>query len=94
MSFLQTLKTKKSKVEYILDRYPQTRHSDKELIMTYWKEVDRITELEEVLGATKAETIRRARQKFNQDGLYLPAKEVQLERKRYADEMRNDLYEE
>lgn len=76
------------RVDHILNTNEKTRANDALLVFEVWKHFasikgitldDRIYEL---LQDYFPDTITRIRRKLNQDGLYLPPKEVQLKRKR------------
>lgn len=72
-------------VEQILQDYPQTRNSDRLLYVTYWKVIDDLPIDNEtsarnfaklfVKKSTNSESIRRARQLIQQEGLFLPTDE-------------------
>ncbi len=69
-------------VEQILQDYPQTRNSDRLLYVTYWKVIDDLPIDHEtsarkfanlfIKNSTNSESIRRARQLIQQEGLFLP----------------------
>lgn len=63
-------KTKKAKVEYILQKYPATRINDRLLILMYWKHFDNITTIDDCATATPSETITRLKRKINEEGKY------------------------
>ncbi|MEK5036203.1 hypothetical protein MKY96_32660 [Paenibacillus sp. FSL R7-0302] len=73
-------RTVRQHVESILRDYPDTRSNDKLLTITYWKLIDRIDlGINEeafvaafINSATMPESIRRARQLIQEEGLYLP----------------------
>lgn len=72
-------------VEQLLEKHPKTRNSDKLLCMMYWRDFDGLPINDEktskdfanlfVLKSTNFESIRRARQLIQQDGMYLPTEE-------------------
>ena len=68
---MSKLQTKKSKVEYILRKYPATRINDRLLILMYWKHFDNITTIDECATATSSETITRLKRKINEEGRYV-----------------------
>jgi len=77
-------------VRYILAHYPNARSNDKLLMLLYWKMVDGIDIPRDfwyafLHRATPPETIRRARQKIQEAGDYLPDKET-LEKRRKLEE--------
>jgi hypothetical protein len=55
----------KSKVVWVLEKFPETRNSDPELIK-------RVASQFQLDPFQIAETVRRSRQQFNQAGKYLP----------------------
>ncbi|QWI73283.1 nucleotide excision repair endonuclease (plasmid) [Bacillus mycoides] len=63
-------KTIKSKVEYILRKYPATRINDKLLVSMYWKHFDSISTIDDCVMATSSETITRHKRKLNEQGKY------------------------
>lgn len=70
---LAKLKHKNKKVAYILEHFPKARSNDNYLCMIYWKLVDDVKRIDDIETATKAEVIRRARQKIqNQEGKFKP----------------------
>ena len=85
----ERLRTVKERVEYLLDKYPNTRNSDLYLIILYLRY---FTELGKYIkyipydvikkydGIT--ETIRRMRQKIQEEGRYLPTDPEVLKRRR------------
>ena len=83
--------TKKGKVEYVLSKNEQARNSDKILIELYWKTWDRkfIAEndagdwvlLRNMVYLTSPESIRRCRQKFQEEGQYPATDPVVIERR-------------
>ena len=97
--FLQ-MKTAKDKVAYLLRNHPHLRDSDSKLIATFWhnemnKASSSMTGLE-VLQAmaegrlTKAESIRRVRQKLQEENLELRG-EVWLEKKLISEQIRSQI---
>jgi hypothetical protein len=85
---IEHLKTNKAKIEYILKNYPSLRDSDKKLWISYLvmfhalKETlnsasdpyESFCDLYLSSGVPCTETIRRLRQKIQQDGKYLGTK--------------------
>lgn len=93
---LDKLKTTKERVEWLLKNYPNTRNSDLYLTILYLR---RFTPLGKYIkyipyNVIKEydgifETIRRTRQKIQEEGKYLPTdEEVLRRRRRKADAMR------
>jgi len=77
-------------IRYILAHYPEARNNDKLLMLLYWELVDKIQIPKEfrqafLYKATHPETIRRMRQKIQEQGDYLPRQEV-LEKRRKRQE--------
>lgn len=70
-------------VEVLLEKYPNTRGDDKLLITSYWLEIDGLKKLnlEFVNRSTSSESIRRARQLIQANGMYLPTGEIIAKRK-------------
>ena len=80
------LKKTRERVSYILDKFPHTRNCDLHLISKYMKEFHAINRLDEwAARATEVkvsfESIRRVRQKLNEQGLYLPTDPEILEQR-------------
>ena len=83
-------------IRYLLAHYPDARSSDKLLMLLYWEIVDKIPIPKEfrtafLRKATPPETIRRMRQKIQEQGDYLPSPEVQEARRRKQQAMRQAL---
>jgi hypothetical protein len=96
----EQLKEKLSRVEtgirYILAHYPEARNNDKLLMLLFWEIFDKINIPKEfrqafLYRATPPETIRRARQKIQSEGDYLPSPEVLEARRRKQQAMRQAL---
>ncbi|ABY46847.1 GIY-YIG nuclease family protein [Bacillus mycoides] len=64
-------RTKKAKVEYILQNYPATRINDRLLVTTYWRHFDNIKSVDDCVNATSSETITRIKRKLNENGKYM-----------------------
>jgi len=75
-------------IRYILAHYPEARNNDKLLMLLYWELADKINIPKEfrqafLYRATHPETIRRMRQKIQEQGDYLPRQEIlELRQKR------------
>ncbi|MDP4227191.1 MAG: hypothetical protein Q8910_12495 [Bacteroidota bacterium] len=84
----------RQKVEQILKDYPATRDSDRELRKQYGRTFYGLTE-EQVkvfdLFQTDFETIRRNRQKIQEEGLYPANKEVKQFRDDRQDEVKDEM---
>ncbi len=90
---LEKLRTVKERVEYILSRYPNTRNSDLYLTIIYLR---KFTELGryikyipyEVIKKYEGifESIRRTRQKIQEEGRFLPTDPNTLRRRRKLSE--------
>lgn len=92
----QNLKRIKDIVWHILEREPATRNSDKLLAIRVRKVIsggkDTI-ELQEILALPSYETIRRTRQKYQEQWLYPPtSEEVQKRRRRNTKSLLEYLY--
>jgi len=89
-----------AKVERILESHPETRSSDRELILAVWLEEDGLADIlhdpalaEQFVQwfrdqATFSESIARVRRKLQGDGRYLPPEEAQLRRAAQRDAWR------
>jgi hypothetical protein len=76
--------TIRENVEAILAKHPSTRNNDKDLMLTYWEEIDNVelgNRFEFIFFATSPESIRRARQLIQEEGSYLPDDEVIAKRR-------------
>jgi hypothetical protein len=83
-------------IRYILAHYPEARNNDKLLMLLYWELADKINIPKEfrqafLYRATPPETIRRMRQKIQEQGDYLPRQEVLEARRRKQQAMRQAL---
>jgi hypothetical protein len=83
-------------IRYILAHYPEARNNDKLLMLLYWELADKIPIPVEfrrafLYRATHPETIRRMRQKIQEQGDYLPRQEVLEARRRKQQAMRQAL---
>lgn len=83
-------------VEKALEKYPRARADDKFLILVVWDMCGfKLTEsqMRLFLGNTvpSTESIRRTRQKLQEDGKYLPPKAVQEARAKLEDETRHEV---
>jgi hypothetical protein len=80
---LQTIKkTTFKKVQDILSSFPDTRNDDRLLCLTYWKQIDKVEDLDGIQFATTPEAIRRARQLLNAKGILQATNEDVLKRRR------------
>ena len=87
---IEELENTEEKVAWLLKLYPTLRNSDKLLLFYYWKIVDKyegeLTE-ETIMALTPAESIRRVRQKIQNDlGLFLPIDSEMLEKRKICEE--------
>jgi len=96
---LMDLKRVKDKVAWVLEKKPHTREDDTLLVISVWKRFYR-EEFHDLVfrefsrpDLPSFESIRRARQKFNEEGLYLPSEEVMKRRGRKIPEVQEDLRE-
>ena len=88
----------KDKVEAILRDRPDTRNSDKRLVIEYWRcfhpqfvatnEVGDWILLENIMDLTSADTIARCRQKIQEDGKFLATDIVVRERRQKEKKIR------
>jgi len=86
---LEKLRTVKERVEYLLERYPNARNSDLYLIILYLR---KFTELGKYIKYIPyevikkydgiMESIRRSRQKIQEEGRFLPTDPDVLKRRR------------
>jgi len=75
MTAKRTFKTVKSAVRFLLARYPELRNDDRPLILYFWYYLDRFPVFlpaDRTGRLTSPETIRRARQKIQMTGKFLP----------------------
>ncbi len=89
------LKTVKARVEWILEKYPSARNSDTLLQFIYMRVVEGIdipyVEWEKI-SKLSLETVRRMRQKLQEEGKYLPTNpNVLIRRKRMAEKYRGTI---
>ena len=89
------LKTGKARVEWILEKYPSARNSDTLLQFIYMRVFEGIdipyVEWEKI-SKLSLETVRRMRQKLQEEGKYLPTNpEVLKRRKRLAEKYRGTI---
>ncbi|MFP3190152.1 MAG: hypothetical protein RXR31_02705 [Thermoproteota archaeon] len=89
------LKTVKARVEWILEKYPSARNSDTLLQFIYMRVFEGIdipyVEWEKI-SKLSLETVRRMRQKLQEEGKYLPTNpEVLKRRKRLAEKYRGTI---
>ena len=62
------METIKQKVTHLLEKFPETRNSDKLLQHWFWTTYDNVTDLNNWLSrATDPESIRRCRQKIQEE---------------------------
>jgi len=85
----QKLKTVKERVEYILENYPEARNDDFYLYLIYVRLFEpklsgyiKYIPFNLVKTATRFETIRRCRQKLQEQGQYLPTDPKILRKRR------------
>lgn len=79
---VESLKSVKKKVQFILQEYPETRNNDNLLCSIYWREIDHVYDLDRLKYATSAEAIRRSRQLINSEGKLLATDPEVLRRRR------------
>lgn len=86
---INKFKTVMERVEYILRNYPESRNDDFYLYILYLRLFDRevaryirFIPLDVIRRATRPETVRRARQKIQEKGKYLPTDPKILKRRR------------
>ena len=82
----------KKKIEYCLQKYPETRNSDIKLTNSIWVEYygdklikinDRLlVHLTDLYELPTQESVKRIRAKLNEQGLYLPTSEEVLKQRR------------
>lgn len=90
-------KTIKNNVEQIFLQHEKARSNDKLLMLLYWKNIDKIDMTSEssfVERATTPESIRRARQLIQEEGLLLPSEDVVARRRGRQKAMRNAIVQE
>jgi len=91
-----TLSNTETAVRYLLAHYPDARSNDKLLMLLYWELVDKINIPKEfrrdfLYRATHPETIRRMRQKIQEQGNYLPRPEILEKRQKRSKLFRQAL---
>lgn len=71
------------RVELLLKNYPETRNSDKELIITFMDKLGAnfTPEQIEIIKLVSFESITRCRRKFQEKGMYLATGKIAQERK-------------
>lgn len=79
---LQSIKSTRDKVRFILEQFPDTRNNDNLLCSVYWRHVDGAVDLPGVQFATPAEAIRRSRQLLNAKGILLATDPAILKKRR------------
>lgn len=88
-NILQDIKHKVDKVRFIMEHFPDARNNDNYLCVQYWKLVDGVKDIDDIIASTKPEVIRRARQKIQESGILLPTDpDVARRRRMQAEEMR------
>lgn len=92
----------KDNVEEMLKKYAKARNDDKWLIAAYWATYDKpltfrgpdgelSVRLKDIQNMTTPETIRRIRQKFQSEGLYLAYEAVRDARAEKEAEMHQEM---
>ena len=87
----------KTRVESILKYCPKARNSDKELLVIYLQKSGmELTDkqIEVFMNMPSTESIRRIRQKLQEEGKYLADKEVEDKRYELFKERRNGFFRE
>lgn len=84
----KNLRDIKSIVAHILERDFNTRNSDKLLAISVWKFISgkSVFTPQDILELPSFETIRRTRQKFQQELLYLPTDQIILKKRKKNEE--------
>lgn len=81
-------------VTQVLEEYPDTRNSDKELILRCWEKEGLFLTIEQTARfrlCHSSETYRRTRQKIQEQGLYPAKDKIRHQRLKNDVEMRNTL---
>jgi hypothetical protein len=86
--YMRDFRTKKEEVEYLLEKFPQTRENDFYLQYLWLKVFGKLNlpfiewnTIKDISG--KLETVSRVRRKIqNEDGKYLPSNDVRFYRQR------------
>lgn len=95
---IKHIKTVRARVEDILERHPSTRGDDRILLYRYYKEYEpslmqiKFTDFMSFLRATNPETIRRSRQKINEEGKFLPTDKTVAKRRRREQIIRAEIH--
>ena len=86
------MKTLKSKIEFCLNKYPDTRNSDIKLTNSIWVEYygsklvringRLLVHLTDLYELPTQESVKRIRAKLNEQGFYLPTSEEVLKQRR------------
>lgn len=89
----EQLVTVRENVDKILEEFEEARNDDRYLLILYWKKIDRLPlpwiPWDVIQGLTSPETIRRMRQKIQEDGRFRPTDpEVDAKRRDRSREMR------
>jgi SMC interacting uncharacterized protein involved in chromosome segregation len=81
LSLIKNIKAIKDKIKYLLEKYPHLRDDDNKLIANVWyNEADKSLSTEEFLKLlsqgklTNSESIRRCRQKIQEQNIHLRGK--------------------
>lgn len=93
---MDRFKTAKTKVEFALQKFPEARNSDAELLIRVW-ELDGmvLTDYQRHLiregRVTNPESVRRMRQKYQEAGMYPATKRVERKRRQYEQEVQQTI---
>lgn len=56
-------------VAMLLGKYPNIANDDKLFMITYWKECDKVTCLEDIVNATSPDTLTRIKRRYLKRGM-------------------------
>ena len=89
---LTEIKEKSNRVRFIMENFPDARNNDSYLCVMYWKLVDGVETVDDIVWATTPEVIRRSRQKIQELGDLMPTREdVLIKRRMNAEIMRQGI---
>jgi hypothetical protein len=94
---IDSLKKTKDKVAQILEKYPATKGDDRLLQFYFYKEFEpdkvklSFKKFKMLMLMTSPETIRRVRQKLNEEGKFLPTDKTILKRRRRESIVRQNI---
>ena len=98
---LERLKTVKERVEYLLKKYPSARNSDLYLAILYFRKFTELGKYIDYIPYSLIkkydgtfESVRRARQKIQEEGRYLPTDPEVLKKRRKLEKIYRKIVHE